>query len=89
MKRLFAAAAVVAFAGAASDPVTVQGTELVYTIGRLAAGAQQVVQIKTRLSSGAASGTVMTASASLTSATAQPLALNTAATRVVRVAALP
>jgi uncharacterized repeat protein (TIGR01451 family) len=77
------------FAGLATDPVTVQGSDAVFTVGRLAPGTQQIVQIKTRVAAGTPTGTLITASASLTSGTAQPLAGNSAPTRVVNVPGLP
>jgi uncharacterized repeat protein (TIGR01451 family) len=77
------------FAGLPTDPVTVQGTDAVYTAGRLAPGTQQIIQIKTRVASGAPAGTTITSSASLTSGTAQPAAANSTTTRVMRVPGLP
>jgi uncharacterized repeat protein (TIGR01451 family) len=77
------------FAGLATDPVTVQGSDAVFTIGRLAPGTQQIVQIKTRVAAGTPTAALITASASLTSGTAQPVAGNSAATRVVNVPGLP
>jgi len=77
------------FAGLPTDPVTVQGSDAVFTFGRLAPGTQQIVQIKTRVAAHAPVGTVITAGASLTSATAEPVAANVAATNVVQVPGLP
>jgi hypothetical protein len=78
-----------AFAGLPTDPVTVQGTDAVYTIGRLAPGTQQVIQIKTRVAGNATQGMLITPSASLTSGTAQPVAGTSATTKVVVVPGLP
>jgi uncharacterized repeat protein (TIGR01451 family) len=77
------------FAGLPTDPVTVQGTDAVFTAGRLAPGAQQIIQIKTRVAANTPTGTSITASASLTSGTAQPVVSNSAVTKVVNVPGLP
>jgi uncharacterized repeat protein (TIGR01451 family) len=77
------------FAGLPTDPVTVQGSDAVFTAGRLAPGAEQIIQIKTRVAANAPVGTSITASASLTSGTAQPVAANSITTKVVQVPGLP
>jgi uncharacterized repeat protein (TIGR01451 family) len=78
------------FAGLTTDPVTVQGSDAVFTVGRLAPGTQQIVQIKTRVAAGAPTGALINASASLTSGTAQPVAGNSAVTtKIVNVPGLP
>ena len=77
------------FAGLPTDTVTVQGADAVFTLGRLAPGTQQVVQIKTRVASNAPSGMLITPSAFLTSGTAQPVAANSTTTKVVEVPGLP
>jgi uncharacterized repeat protein (TIGR01451 family) len=77
------------FAGSPADPATVQGGDVVFTMGRLAPGAVQIAQIKTRVATNAATGTVITPTAVLTSGTAQPVAGNSPATSVVRVPGLP
>ena len=79
----------VTLASSPSDTLTLQGSDVVATIGRLAAGTQQVVQIKTRVASNAATGSQITASASLASGTALPLTTNSVTTNVVRVPGLP
>ncbi len=79
----------VTFADAASDFLTVQGNEVVSTIGRLAPGAQQVLQIKTRIAAGAATGSQVTASASLISGTALPVTANSVTTKIVNVPRFP
>lgn len=76
-------------AGLPSDPVTLQGSDAVFTVGRLAPGSQEVIQIKTRVTVNAAAGTLISASASLTSGTAQPVAANSVTTKVVQVPGLP
>jgi uncharacterized repeat protein (TIGR01451 family) len=77
------------FAGLPTDPVTLQGADAVYTVGRLAPGAQQIIQIKTRVAGNARAGTLITPSASLTSGTAEPVAANSVTTKVVQVPGLP
>lgn len=77
------------FDGASSDTLTLQGGDIVATIGRLAPGAQQVIQIKTRVASNVGTGSKITASASLTSGTALPIATNSVSTNVVQAARLP
>jgi uncharacterized repeat protein (TIGR01451 family) len=77
------------FAGQSTDPVTLQGADVVFTVGRLAPGTHQNVQIKTRVADGTPNGTLINASASLTSGTAQPVAGNSMTTRVVNVPGLP
>lgn len=79
----------VTFAGLPTDPVTVEGTDAVYTAGRLAPGAGQIIQIKTRVAANTPVGTSITASGSLTSGTAQPVAANATTTKVVQVPGLP
>ena len=45
------------FAGATGDTLTVHGSQVVVTVGRLAVGAGQTVQVSAGLASGLASGT--------------------------------
>lgn len=71
------------------DNATVQGGEIVMTLGRFAAGAQQLIQIKTRLATGIPKGTQLTASGSISSGTALPVATNSISTTVVQVPGLP
>jgi uncharacterized repeat protein (TIGR01451 family) len=78
-----------AFAGLPTDSVTLQGSDAVFTVGRLAPGAQQAIEIKTRVAANTLVGTVITATGSLTSGTAQPVAANATTTNIVRVPGLP
>ena len=80
---------VLTFGGSPTDPVTVQGSDTVFTAGRLAPGEQQIIQIKTRVASNAPAGMLITPSASLTSGTAQPVAASSITTKVVTVPGLP
>jgi len=80
---------VVSFAGHSSDTTTLQGNDVVFTVGRLAVGAQQVIQIPTAVSSSATPKTKITATAALTSGTAQPFATNTVTTNIVSVPGFP
>jgi uncharacterized repeat protein (TIGR01451 family) len=75
----------VSFAGSQSDTLTVQGQDVVVTLGRLAPGARRFVQVKARVPATAAPGTLLNGAALLRSSTALPLATNTAATKVVKV----
>ncbi len=77
------------FAGTTSDTLTVQGNDIVATVGRLAPGAQQEVQVQTRVASTASPGSTITASASLTSGTALPIATNAVTTNVIKTPKLP
>lgn len=71
------------------DSTTIQGSDVVTTIGRLGAGAQTVVQIKTRVSASAGRGSSLSATASINSGTALPVVTNTVTTKVVSVPGLP
>jgi len=73
----------------AVENMTVQGRDIVVTLGRLAPGAQQVVQVKTRVAAGVPLGTVLSAAASVTSGTALPVASNPVSTTVVQAPGLP
>jgi uncharacterized repeat protein (TIGR01451 family) len=77
------------FAGSIGDSLTQQGSDIVATLGRLAPGAQQIVQIKTRVSGNAAPGAHIIASASLVSGTALPVTANSATTNIVQAPGLP
>jgi hypothetical protein len=68
---------------------TVQGSDVVVTLGRLAAGTQQVIQVKTRVASTATPGSVLSTVAAVTSGTALPVSTNTVSTKVVVAPALP
>jgi hypothetical protein len=64
-----------------TGPVTVRGREIIYTVGRLAPGARQTIQISTLLASPDKSGKII-AGVSLTSGTALPVAGNLVTTGV-------
>jgi uncharacterized repeat protein (TIGR01451 family) len=68
---------------------TVQGSDVVVTLGRLAAGAQQVIQLKTRVAPTATAGTLIQTVVAVTSGTALPVTTNTVSTKVVAAPALP
>jgi uncharacterized repeat protein (TIGR01451 family) len=63
----------VIFNGTTSDTLTVQGDELVYTVGRLAKGAESAFEATVQLGSGIEKGSILKAEASLTSGTALPV----------------
>jgi hypothetical protein len=67
----------------------VQGDEVVATLGRLAPGNQQILQIKTRVTANASAGSEIAVGGSLVSGTAFPVALNATTTKVVKVPGLP
>jgi uncharacterized repeat protein (TIGR01451 family) len=71
----------VTFAGTKGTTTTLQGNEVVLTVGRLAAGSEQTVTIAASVS--AASRGPITGSATVTSSTAQPFFTNRAATMVM------
>jgi hypothetical protein len=73
---------VLTFAGTPSDVVTQQGNELVLTLGRLAIGAEQAVQIPVSVSSDLERHEVLRVRAHLQSATALPITTNAVLTRV-------
>jgi uncharacterized repeat protein (TIGR01451 family) len=77
------------FAGSTSDTLTVQGSDVVLTVGRLAVGSQQIVQVKSRVSANAGIGSQIVANASVVSGTALPVATNSVTTKIVRVPGLP
>ena len=62
-----------------TDPVTVQGSDIVYTIGRLAPGNKQTVQINVQITG---DEDMISAQVSLTSGTARPVAGNSVTTKV-------
>jgi len=64
------------FAGTTSDTLTVHGSQVVVTLGRLAVGAGQTVQVSAALASGLAEGTSLRASAVVRSSTALPVSSN-------------
>lgn len=73
----------VSFAGATSDTLTLQGNEVVVTLGRVAAGDQQTVAIPVQVSTWRGSDRIY-ASGTVISSTALPVETNTAVTRVGR-----
>jgi uncharacterized repeat protein (TIGR01451 family) len=73
-----------AFAGTASDTLTVHGNQVVVTLGRIGVGGTQTVQVPATLASVLAARTMMKASAVLRSSTALPVASNQAPTLIVR-----
>jgi uncharacterized repeat protein (TIGR01451 family) len=81
--------AALTFAGTTSETMTVQGNDVVVTLGRLAPGNQQIVQVKTRVTANAFTGTTIAVNGSLVSGTAQPVALNSTTTTVAKVPGLP
>jgi uncharacterized repeat protein (TIGR01451 family) len=70
------------FAGTLSDTLTQQGSELVITLGRLAAGSEQTIQIPMQVSAQGRGFGLLLAFASLHSATALPVHANIAASLV-------
>ena len=72
----------VSYAGASGNGITVQGNEVVVTVGRLAAGSTQQVSIPTVVSGNG--GEEVNALATITSATAAPVLTNEVTTRVRR-----
>ncbi|HEX4544290.1 MAG TPA: metallophosphoesterase [Candidatus Acidoferrum sp.] len=72
----------VTFAGATSDALTVHGSQVVVTLGRLGVGSRQTVQIPATLAAGLAGGTTLKASAVVRSSTALPVSSNPAVTSI-------
>jgi len=72
----------VSFAGTTSDTLTVQGSQVVATLGRLGVGGGQTVQVPATLASGLANGTVLQTSAVVRSSTALPVSSNQATTTI-------
>jgi len=68
------------FAGTTSDTVTVHGSQVVVTLGRLGVGSGQIVQVPAALASGLAGGTQLRASAVVRSSTALPVSSNQSVT---------
>jgi uncharacterized repeat protein (TIGR01451 family) len=73
----------VTFAGTRSDTVTVDGNEIIVTVGHVAAGSDQTVEIPVLVSSDAHGFFPLLASAALTSSTALPVRTNDVFTKVV------
>ena len=65
-----------------TDPVTVQGSDIVYTIGRLAPGSEQTVQINVQITDDNKHVDMIRTQVSLTSGTAEPVAGNSVTTKV-------
>jgi hypothetical protein len=73
----------VSFSGTLSDTLTLHGSEVVVTLGRLAAGGEQTVDVAGTLAAGLAPGTVLRAHAVVRSSTALPVDSNETNTKVV------
>ncbi|MDB6104454.1 MAG: hypothetical protein JWO52_4453 [Gammaproteobacteria bacterium] len=71
-----------AFAGTSSDVVTIQGDQVVYTLGYLAVGAEQTVTIPMSVPSNVRSHDVLRVRAQLYSSTALPVETNAVLTNV-------
>ena len=69
-------------AAPATDPVTVQGSDIVYTIGRLAPGSEQTVQINVQITDDDKHVDMIRTQVSVTSGTAEPVAGNSVTTKV-------
>lgn len=74
----------VTFAGTPGDTITVNGDEVVITVGRITAGSDQSVEIPVKVSSEARGLFHLFASAAVTSATALPVKTNDVFTNIVR-----
>jgi uncharacterized repeat protein (TIGR01451 family) len=72
----------VSFAGTTSDTTTVQGNEVVVTIGRLATGGEQTVQVPVQVSSDVDRHERLSSVATVHSATALPISTNWVSTKV-------
>jgi len=70
------------FTGTPSAVVTVQGEEVVFTLGHLAVGAEQTVQIPVSVPSNVRSHKLLLARAHLHSSTALPVESNVALTNI-------
>jgi uncharacterized repeat protein (TIGR01451 family) len=74
----------VAFAGTPSDSITVAGNEIIVTVGRIAAGSEQSIEIPALVSRETRSPELLLAFAGVSSSTALPVASNFVITNVVR-----
>ena len=72
------------FAGTASDALTVHGSQVVVTLGRLGVGSGQTVQVLATLGSGLSGGTLVQANAVVRSSTALPVSSNRAPTLITK-----
>jgi uncharacterized repeat protein (TIGR01451 family) len=70
------------FAGTTSDTLTVHGSQVVVTLGRLGVGAAQTVQVPAELALAIADRTVLRANAVVRSSTALPVSSNPAVTTI-------
>lgn len=86
---VMAAPAQLSFEIESGDNATRQGNELILTLGRLAAGEQKVIQIKTHVAGDAPLGVNIATAATLRSGTALPLSTSVTNTTVVSVRPLP
>ncbi len=74
----------VSFAGTTSDTTTVEGNEVVVTLGRLASGADQTLSVNAAVSSECRENDLVVARAVITSSTALPFFTNSAESRAHR-----
>jgi hypothetical protein len=72
------------FAGTTTDTLTVDGDEVVVTLGRISAGSEQTVEIPVLISSENRSNERLLASAGVSSSTALPIHTNVVVTHVAR-----
>lgn len=77
------------FADMPQANTTLQGNDVVVTIGRISPGEQRIVQVKGRVSSAAAAGATLSGAATLRSGTALPLTLNSIDTTIASVEPAP
>lgn len=73
-----------AFSGTTSDAITLHGSEIVITLGRLAAGDSQSVDVPARLAPDLLPGTVLDSHAVVRSSTALSVQSNETRTKIVR-----
>lgn len=71
------------FGGSSSDTLTVHGSQVVFTLGRLGIGNEQTVQVPVTLASTLSRGTLLRASAVVRSSTALPVSSNESPTLIV------
>ena len=72
------------FSGTTSDTLTVHGSQVVVTLGRLGVGRGQTVQVPAALASGLAGGSLLRASAVVRSSTALPVSSNPSVTVIAQ-----
>jgi Calcineurin-like phosphoesterase/Purple acid Phosphatase, N-terminal domain/Domain of unknown function DUF11 len=73
-----------AFAGTASDTLTVHGSQVVITVGRIGVGGLETAQVTAALGSGLSPRTMLQANAVLRSSTALPVSSNQTPTLITR-----